>query len=116
MRDPHIRIRIALGGLYVWELLTADGHIVSASEGFGSRQECQADARRQGLAVHGEPRRAPALRQTPEQPAWTLKRNDQRLWLWRHLGEQGEEIAASSRAFLTKAECVADARRYGYPG
>ena len=57
MRPSHIRVRLTMASVWVWELVTADGHVANASEPFEIRGDCEADAQRQGLRVSGMARR-----------------------------------------------------------
>lgn len=40
----RIKVRSTLRGGWVWDLLTADGHVASSSDAFGSRDACEVDA------------------------------------------------------------------------
>ena len=51
--DTRIRIRATSDSRWRWELLTADGHVVSATDPFDSREACEADAKQQGCPVTG---------------------------------------------------------------
>ena len=50
----RIRVHRDMRGVWVWQLVTPDGHIVRQSEPFGEdRDACEADAKRQGLPIEG---------------------------------------------------------------
>ena len=42
--NARIRVRPIFGYKWQWQLVTADGHIVNASEPYGDRDACEADA------------------------------------------------------------------------
>ena len=49
----RLRVRLCMDHRYVWELMTADGHVINASEPFDSRDECIADAAQHELPIIG---------------------------------------------------------------
>jgi hypothetical protein len=49
----HVRVRSTFGYRWLWELRSADGHVVNTSAEFSSRDDCVRDAERQGVAVKG---------------------------------------------------------------
>jgi hypothetical protein len=114
---PRLHIRTTISGKWIWELRTADKHTVNVSDGFATRAECEADAKANGLEV--APRRGRGAQVTmtvvPVTGApgrWSIHEDESGLWYWKHFGEDGD--AASKCAFLTRRECVADARANGY--
>lgn len=116
----HIHIRSSMSGHWQWELVTADGHIASESEKFTDRQDCEADALKQGLPLTGLARRrntksgikASAGRGTIA--GWTVSRDGLDLWTWKRAATSRDPGASSSRAFLSEDECLADAAKHGY--
>lgn len=115
--DPILHIRTTVSGKWIWELRTADKHVVNVSEGFDTRAECEADAQKHGLqVVPKRPRRSHTeltvvrVRQQPD--TWSIYEDGYGLWHWKHPGSAEE--AASKCAFLTKRECLADALKHGY--
>lgn len=113
-----IRIRSTLRKSWVWEHLTADGHIVRTSAPFTVRSECEAEALHQGLPVLGLSRRATRaigaqtmLKTRPDGSSLQLRKTADGLWEWRLVSTSGEELDHSTCAYLQKRECVADARR-----
>ena len=116
----HIRIRSTMSGHWQWELVTGDGHVASESEKFENRQDCEADALKQALPITGLSRRKAA--ESAVEPStsrttvggWTISRDGMDLWTWKRGATKSEPAASSTRAFLTKPECVADAEKNGY--
>ena len=53
----RIRVRRTIKHVWVWELVTPDGHVASRSGAFDDRALCEAEAKRQGLPVKGLARR-----------------------------------------------------------
>ncbi len=49
----RIRVYKDLKGMWVWDLLTPDGHVVQQSEPFEDRATCENQAKEQGLPVRG---------------------------------------------------------------
>jgi hypothetical protein len=101
---------------WVWELVTADGHVAQQSQEFMKRADCEADALRQGLPVQGLARILRRIRKAAriEKVGPSLMLLEDRsagLWCWQRVNEQGKALELSTRAFLTRAECVADARK-----
>jgi len=116
--DAHIRIRATWGAQWLWELITAKGHIVSESQPFADRAACEADAKEQGLPVKGLIKRGkkPAMSADADRSKWRFPRDPSGVWQWQRLDSAGALIEESSRAFLTKEECVTDAVKNGYTG
>jgi hypothetical protein len=117
----RIRGKWRSGGTYwIWELLTADGHVVNTSEPFETRDDCEADAVRQGLPCVGLAARRHRVHRTvpitrsPNGPSLDLSCDRSGLWHWQRLDTAGELVEKSMYAFLTKDECIADARKNGY--
>lgn len=110
--ESYIRVRCKLGGGWIWQLMTAEGQAVNESKDFADRLECEADAKLQGLPVHGLSRRRKATRDT----SWTISKDATSLWRWKRVDGNGIVSTTSDRAFLSKAECIRDARRHGYTG
>jgi uncharacterized protein YegP (UPF0339 family) len=117
--NTRIRIRSTLSRQWIWELVTRDGHVANASEIFATREECESDAKQQGLPVSGlrrsaRPKAAPASNRQAAQP-WTIHKDTVGLWRWERRDERSEVIAGSTCAYLTRGECLADAQKHGYP-
>ena len=113
----HVRIRSTMSGHWQWELVTGDGHIASESESFADRQDCEADALKQDLPLTGMSRRrnkGPVARAAAAMRGWSVSRDGMDLWTWTRSETESEPAATSTRAFLSKAECVADAEKHGY--
>ena len=114
----HIRLRLTFGG-WEWNLVTEDRHVAAASPRYGSYEECEADAKKQGLPVFGKTWRAkkqapPAIQDT-ELSRWRFPYDESAgFWQWERLNDGRKIVEESGRAFLTKDECVADARKHGY--
>ena len=113
----RLHIRTTISGKWIWELRTADKHAVNVSEGFGTRAECEADAKANGLEVVPKRGRREQIGLTvvplSEQPGtWSIHEDPSGLWLWKHYGDGAQ--AESKCAFLTRRECVADACEHGY--
>jgi hypothetical protein len=116
----RIRVRITMSRAWIWELLTSDGHIAQQSEDFTTRRECEIDALRQGLPVQGL---AKALNghkngrtvvETATASLLLILDKPGGLWQWQCVDEGATGSQTSTRSFLTKEECVADARKKGY--
>ena len=117
------RIRIKsriIDKAWTWELITADGHVVDESRAFEDRYECEADALRQGMPIVGlskRSRKSPAARVANHMATWEFVADSHKgLWRWQQFSELGEPIASSMTVFLTRSECIADARLHGYTG
>ena len=112
----QIRIRSTLRLQWQWELITADGHIASASHPFPTREACEADAKRQGLPVKGLNNRAkvPRVHSPTGSSKWRFPCTPSGLWQWRRWDGTGKLMEESARAFLTRDECVEDAVKHGY--
>ena len=113
MAESCIRIKRTLSGVWIWELVTPDGHIAASSADFQSRTECEADARKEGLPVYGgrrvftTPRSASPLSKN----SLVICEDSPGLWQWRLTDHGGIVIHASTRAFLSKRECERDAEQ-----
>lgn len=116
--NARIRVRSIFGYKWQWQLVTSDGHIVNASEPFGDRDACEADAQQQGIQVDGLRRKKekPPPSPTTREPhsKWRFPRDRVGLWQWRRLNDEDQVVEESTRAFLTKDECIEDARKNGY--
>ncbi|HEV7799727.1 MAG TPA: hypothetical protein VGP15_01500 [Burkholderiales bacterium] len=116
--NTRIRIRSTLSRAWIWELVTRDGHVANASTEFATREECEGDARKQGLPISGL-RRGPRLTAEPkpvrqEPGSWKLHKDDSGLWHWQRVDDRAAVVDVSRCAFLTREECVSDARKNGY--
>lgn len=116
-KEPALHIRTNVSGKWIWELRTSDGHVVNMSEAFEARAECEQDARSHGFVVAPKRIRAEQVTLTivplrEQAGLWSLYEDDSGLWRWerRPDGDDGEQ---SRCAFLTRRECLADARKYG---
>jgi hypothetical protein len=116
--NTRIRIRSTLSRQWIWELVTRDGHVANASETFATREECEADAKLQGLPVSGLRRSSKVKaasgsnRQAPK--PWTIHKDAGGLWHWERRDERAQVIDQSACAYLTQGECLADAQKHGY--
>jgi hypothetical protein len=52
-RQTFIRVRQTINLEWMWELVTADGHVASTSETFAERSACEASAKLEGLPITG---------------------------------------------------------------
>ena len=114
LKELHIRVRSgSAGGSWQWALITADGHVANVSETFLSRQQCEADAKRQDLPVVGLARaREKTQLRRRDATVWEVSRDQASgLWSWTRLTARGELLQRSPCMFLTKAECMSDARK-----
>jgi hypothetical protein len=114
---PVLHIGTTVSGKWIWQLRSADKHVVNVSEPFDTRAECEADARKHGLKVVAKrtrrSRTGPSVAPVSEPPvSWRISEDASGLWRWERPGGEGE--AASRCAFLTKRECLADAQKHGY--
>ncbi len=118
--NTKVRIRSTLSRAWIWELVTRDGHVANASSEFATRNECEADALKQGLPVSGLRRAsrvaadADARTAPPTPGGWKVYKDDSDLWYWEHADEPSGNVDNSRCAFLTREECVSDARKNGY--
>jgi hypothetical protein len=110
LSETHVRVRTTLRGEWIWELITQDGHVASASEGYRDRDLCEAGARAHGLRIVGGRREVHARRQRPS-AGLRVYDSGCGLWHWEHIDELGEVVEASHVAFLSKDECERDAAR-----
>lgn len=108
MTDTRVRVRSTLMRTWIWELITRDGHVAAASDEFGDRGECEADALRQGFPVSGL-RRTSRVRKKTFKPGLSIASDGSGIWSWKHVDRDGEVIASSTVGFLTKEECERDA-------
>jgi hypothetical protein len=106
----RIRIRSVFGYRWIWELLGPDRHIVNTSPEFATREECEADALRQGDPVEGlrKAAKARAKRPTADVPSPQYFPDDAGMWRWELRTPSGDVIEGSRWAFLTREECEAD--------
>ena len=118
MDANRIRVTQTIGHAWVWRLTTPDGHVVTESRPFHTREACEADALEQGLPVSGlsiVARNTAAARVANKVKQWQFSMDySVNLWRWQHFGSEGQPIASSSATFHSRAECVADARAHGY--
>lgn len=49
----QLRVRTTMSGMFVWDLMTFDGHVVNTSEPFGTRIGCVQDAKQHKLPILG---------------------------------------------------------------
>jgi hypothetical protein len=113
--QERVRIRQTLEG-WCWELLSADRHVISSSDTFTFKAECEAQAVAQGLPVSGLSRKGKArsnTRKLDDELTWEMTRNTAGKWYWVVLRRDGTEALRSTRVFLTRSECTADAREKG---
>jgi hypothetical protein len=107
-----IRVRSTLAHTWQWELMTKEGHVVDTSPAFAEREECEQDADRQGVPVHGARRLARGIKVAPAARSsaapWVITKAGRGLWQWESAGEDGV-LVQSTRSFLSKQECIADA-------
>ena len=47
---------------------------------------------------------------------WTFYQDAQEQWRWRRTAPNGQIVGASSEGYTNRSDCVANARRNGYPG
>lgn len=47
--EPHLHIRRTMSGNWVWELRTADKHVLNTGAEFATRPECESDAQVRGM-------------------------------------------------------------------
>lgn len=114
--EPILHVRTTVSGKWIWELRSADKHVVNVSEGFDTRAECEDDAREHGLQVVPKRARRSQVEMTivplrAEPGAWSIYEDDSGLWHWKAPSLEDMESAC---AFLTRRECVADAQKHGY--
>ena len=111
-----VRIRSVVGYQWIWELLSRDRHIVATSPRFATREDCEADALRQGEPVEGLRRQSKALgantRVRPQSAQYL--QDDAQLWRWELHAPSGALLAQSKWAFLTREECEADFREHAH--
>jgi hypothetical protein len=114
----YIRIRRNMSSNWVWELVTADGHVAQESQQFMSRADCETEAVRQDLPVRGlhvvRKSRKPSAHEMLNPVLRLIRDRPAGLWCWQLLNKDGQELEMSTRAFLTRDECVADARDNGH--
>ena len=108
MSGSKVRVRSTLMRTWVWELVTSDGHVAAASEDFGDRAACEAEALRQGLPVSGI-RKSAVVKKKALAPGRLIASDSRGVWHWKHIDEHGEVVASSAVGFLTKPECERDA-------
>src|SRR5688572_12938907 len=112
-----VRVRQSIGGDFVWEINTPDGHIVSTSQPFKTRDACAEAARQHGLQVFGISRGTPpSLHKRRQRGGWRIACDKTGVWRWAWRGVDGIPLNASKYGFLTRAECETDAQEHGYPG
>jgi hypothetical protein len=104
----RIKVRSTIGGGWVWELRTPDGHVAASSEVFGDREACEADARNQGLPVTGL-RKGRRSKTKALATGLNIRHDSRGIWRWECVGEDGSVASASDIAFLTRDECARDA-------
>jgi hypothetical protein len=101
------RIGVVLS-YWTWDLVSADGETLDSSGPFSSREECCADAARQGLPVSASPYQ-------PGKQSWTISRDQaSTTWRWECAEESGAMICRSKQGFVTARECIGNARQSGY--
>ena len=103
---------------WIWQLVTADGHVAHQSEPFEDRAECEKEAKQQGLRVDGLMR----VRKAKVNPKVNTRAagsdvivthdRDTELWQWERVDENDNVVDSSTRSFLTEEECDADARKH----
>ena len=115
--SSKIRIRRDMSLRWIWQLVTADGHVAHQSEPFDDRAQCEKEAKQQGLRVDGLMRVRKAkvsskvnTRATGSDVIVTHDR-DTELWQWERVDENDNVVDSSTRAFLTEEECDADAQK-----
>ncbi|HUP95416.1 MAG TPA: hypothetical protein VM164_10930 [Burkholderiales bacterium] len=101
---------------WIWQLVTADGHVAHQSEPFDDRAQCEKEAKQQGLRVDGLMR----VRKAKVDPKVNTRAagsdvivthdTDTELWQWERVDENDNVVETSTRSFLTEEECDADAR------
>ncbi len=47
---------------------------------------------------------------------WEIYQDGNGEWRWRRVAPNGKIVAASSEGYKNRSDCVANARRNGYPG
>lgn len=116
-KEPVLHIRTNFSGKWIWELRSSDGHVVNMSEGFDARAQCENDARAHGFAV--APKRVRAHQITlsivplrEQFGLWSVFEDESGLWRWER-GANGDEGDQGRCAFLTRRECLDDARKHG---
>ena len=116
--NTRIRIKSTLSRQWIWELVTRDGHVANASSAFATREECESDAKQQGLPVSGLRRSARVTAvSSPRREShklWTIHKDPSGLWHWQQRDERAQIVAESACAFLTRSECVTNAQKNGY--
>ena len=113
--SSRIRIRCMVTGQWRWQLITFDEHVANQSELFSTRDSCEADALKQGFTVMGVPqhqKEEPRSKPKRKRRAFTVRCSADGLWTWRDRGNA--ENIESACAFLTREECIADAKKHGY--
>lgn len=111
IRGSHVRIRTTLKHEWVWELVTDDGHVAFLSAGYADRDDCEEEARLQGLRVVGG-RKEPRGRERARAPGLRVHSTACGLWTWEYVDERGSVAASSAVSFLTREECEHDLARH----
>ncbi len=86
-------------GAYRWRRFDAAGNVVgAASEGYASREDCEANMRRGPVPSD----------------KWDFYIDKRGAHRWRRYARNGRVVGAASRGFPTRAEAEANARRQGF--
>jgi hypothetical protein len=116
-RNPsgrRIRMRCDMYGHWIWELVSADGHVAQRSEPFPDRPTCQLDALRQDVPLESLSRALRELRKTARReevgPLLIFYEAAAGPWWWERVNKTGRVVERSERTFSTRDDCIADAR------
>ena len=116
LKEEHVRLRVTLAHGWIWELVSADGHVAAVSDAYADRDECEAAARTHGLPIIGGRKCLKGKRGPRRPPGVRIFSNGHGLWMWEHVTDDGHVAAASSVRFLTREECERDLNRYSAEG
>lgn len=95
-------------GDWRWTRMASNGHVVGKStEGYRNKDDCEANAVRNGLA--------PGPTHVHEDK-WTVYKDAAGEWRWTRKAINGKIVGAAHEGYKNSSDCVANARRHGYPG
>lgn len=96
-------------GEHRWRREASNGEIVgAASEGYKSKGDCEANARRHGYEG--------AKESAWEKDKWEFYQDKAGEWRWRRTASNGEIVGAACEGYKAKSDCTANAQRNGYKG
>ena len=96
-------------GEHRWRRIATNGKIVAAAtEGYSSKNHCQANAERHGYNENPK--------ELGRNDTWEFYKDKSGEHRWRRIATNKEIVGASSESYVSKGDCLENAKRNGYNG